>query len=99
LAPTEESDVEVIEAPLVKKRKLKKVAKPAAPVVEAVNVAGFLATRRKQAPQPLVAPLAGVEAFLANKPVEVSPVNAVELVLVEPLKVIGGLIPITSILG
>jgi hypothetical protein len=57
----EESEVEVIEAPLVRKRKLKKVEEPAVPViepaalvvepaasvVEAVNVANFLATRRK----------------------------------------------------
>jgi hypothetical protein len=34
LAPTEESDVEVIEAPLAKKRKLKKVAEPVAPIIE-----------------------------------------------------------------
>jgi hypothetical protein len=60
--------VEVIEAPLMKKRKLKRAAEPTAPMVEpaapvielatpavkATNVAGFLATRRKQTPSPSV---------------------------------------------
>ena len=46
IAPTlrEESKVEEIEAPLVRKRKLLKGVHVAAPKVEAKNVANFLAT-------------------------------------------------------
>jgi hypothetical protein len=82
----------VIEAPLVKKRKLKKVVEPLAPVAESaasvietaapavkiVNVADFLAARRKQAPPPSVLRMADVEAFLANEPVMAVPVNVLE---------------------
>jgi hypothetical protein len=66
--PAEESDIQVIEAPLVKKRTLKKetepivsVVEPAAPVVETAvptvqmaNVASFLAAQRSQTPPPSV---------------------------------------------
>ena len=37
--------------------------------------------------------IAKVDAFLANEPIKVSPVNKVGLVLKEPLPVIGGPIP------
>jgi hypothetical protein len=45
--PSEESDVEMIEAPLVMKRKLTKRAEATAPELEARNVANFLAAQRK----------------------------------------------------
>jgi hypothetical protein len=58
--PAEESDVQEVEAPLIKRKKLKRGSEPtalevepAAPAVEAIapaikvpNVAGFLAARR-----------------------------------------------------
>jgi hypothetical protein len=66
--PGEESKIEVIEAPLVKKRKLVKRVEVAALVAETKNVANFLAARRKQAPKPSVAPLVSIKAFLANDP-------------------------------
>jgi hypothetical protein len=66
--PCEESDVEVIEVPLLKKRKLTKVVKVVVPKVkEAQNVANFLAARRRQMPKPSVPHAANVEAFLANE--------------------------------
>jgi hypothetical protein len=86
-APIEELKVEVIEAPLVRKRKLTKMAGAVTPEVEAVNVASFLAARRKQIPSPSVPLVANVEAFLANEPVKAVPVNGVELTLKEPLQV------------
>jgi hypothetical protein len=99
VVPTEESDVQVIEAPLVKKRRLKKGAeptipatKPAAPVVEpfvpavkTTGVAGFLAARRHQAPPPSVLKVEDVAAFLANEPVLAIPVNVIGQVE-EPLR-------------
>jgi hypothetical protein len=105
--PAEESEVEVIEVPFVKKRKLKKVVEPAAPVVEpvapvvklvavvveAMNVASFLVARRKQIPPPSVPCMADVEAFLANEPVEAVLVNVAELNLEELIQVLGGRIP------
>jgi hypothetical protein len=92
-APVEESEVEVIEAPLVRKRKMTKMAGAAAPNVEAMNVASFLAAMRKQIPLPSLPRVADVEAFLANELVEAILVNAVELVLEEPLQVPVGSIP------
>jgi hypothetical protein len=104
----------VIEAPLVKKRKLKKVVEPtslvvnpialvvepAAPVVElaaqgvkAVNVAGFLAARRRTTPLPSMPRMADVEAFLANEPILVVPVKVIELVAEKPLHAPMGPIP------
>ena len=50
LVPVEDSKVEVVEVPLMRKRTLKKVADAAAPKVEpaaVVNVANFLIARRK----------------------------------------------------
>jgi hypothetical protein len=71
----------VIEAPFVKKRKLTKVVEVATPEVEAKNVASFMAAQRKQMPKPFVPRLVDVEAFLANKLFEASPVNAAKPVL------------------
>jgi hypothetical protein len=98
-APTEES-VEVIKAPPVKKRKLTKVVEPkipivepAAPGVEAVNVAGFLAAWRKKFAPSSVMRLAEVEAFIANEPVLAVPLNTTKLVEEEPLQAPEGSIP------
>ena len=52
--PDEELEVEVIEAPLVRKRKLIKGVDVTAPEVELKHMANFLAVRRKQAPKPSV---------------------------------------------
>jgi hypothetical protein len=66
--PVEESKVEVIEAPLVKKRKLTKAVEAAASQVdEAQNVANFLATQRKRMPMPSMPRIANIKAFLANR--------------------------------
>jgi hypothetical protein len=46
-----------------------------------------------------VPPLVDVEAFLANEPIKVSPMNVAELALEEPLQMIGGPIPTASVLG
>jgi hypothetical protein len=66
-----DSEVEVIEVPLVKKRKLKRTFEPAPLVVEPVvpavenlaaslsRVADFLAARRRQAPPPSVPRVGG----------------------------------------
>ena len=92
----EESEVEVIEALLARKRTLKKVADAAAPEVVptvAVNMVNFIANRKKQAPPPSVPPIANVEAFLANEPVEAIPVNVAEPVVEEPIQAPSGLIP------
>jgi hypothetical protein len=97
--PGEELDVEVVEASLVKKRKLTKAVEVAAPEVEAKNVASFLATQRKQMPKPSVPCMADVEAFLANELFEASLVNAAKSVLAEPLQAPGGPIPTKLILG
>ena len=100
-APTlgEESEVKVIEVPLVRKRTPKKVANVATPeaiLAVAMNVASFLANQRKQAPLPSVPPMAEVEAFLANELMEAILVNAVELVAEELIQAPDG--PIPSIL-
>jgi hypothetical protein len=78
---TVEESVEVLEAPAVKKRKLSKAAELEVPkaelvvsVIGAVDVAGFLASRRKRVELPSVPPLAEVEAFIANEPVHAVPV-------------------------
>jgi hypothetical protein len=106
LAPAEES-IEVIEAPLVKKRKLKKATEPsapsvesaapvietAAPIVKTVNVADFLVARRKQAPPPSVSCIADVEAFLSNEPVMAVPVNVLEPAVEELIRALEGPIP------
>jgi hypothetical protein len=108
--PAEESDVQVIEAPLVKKRKLKRVAEPNIPAVEpatpmvetailaikVTNVADFLAARRSQAPPPSVPRVEDVAAFLANEPVLAVPVNIAGLVE-ETLQALEG--PIPSVLN
>jgi hypothetical protein len=84
----------VIEAPLVKKRKLKKWAEPTVPVVVAaiplieivaptvkkINVAGFLVARRSQVPPPSMPRVEEVAVFLANEPVLAVLVNVVGLV-------------------
>ena len=95
--PSEESNVEVIEAPLAKKRKLTKGVAAVAPEVESNRMASFLAIRRKQESKPDVPDVTKVEAFLANKLVEVSPVNTVGPILEEPLQVIGDPIPVLDL--
>ena len=104
LAPIEELKVKVIEAPLVRKRTLKKVAgaiarevDPTIPVVEVVSVANFLPAQRKQVPPPSVQLMVDVEAFLANELVEAIPVNTVKSVAEEPIQAPGS--PIPSILN
>jgi hypothetical protein len=93
-ASAEESDIQVVEAPVVKRRKLTKETEPTVPVVEpaapligtavppiqTANVAGFLAARRNQAPPPSVPQAEEVAAFLANEPVLAVPMNVVGLV-------------------
>jgi hypothetical protein len=55
--PGEESDVEVIEGPLVKKRKLIKGVEATVPLIDvAQNVANFLVGRRKQVQDQNVVP-------------------------------------------
>jgi hypothetical protein len=95
-----EESIEVIEAPSIKKRKLKKVAEPKvtmvesiALVVEPMNVAGFLAARRKKIAPPSVQCLAEVMAFIANEPVLAAPVNMAKPVEKEPLRALEGPIP------
>jgi hypothetical protein len=104
--PVEESDIEVVEAPSIKRKKLKRAleptapeVEPTAPVVETVapaikvaNVASFLAARRRQAPPPFVPRVKEVAAFLANEPILAVPVNVVGLVE-EPLVAPEGPIP------
>jgi hypothetical protein len=104
--PAEESNIQVIEASLVKKRKLKRGAEPialmvepAAPLIDVttlavkkINVAGFLAARRKQALPPSMPRVDDVAAFLANEPVLAIPVNVVGQVK-EPLRALEGSIP------
>jgi hypothetical protein len=98
-----EESVEVIEAPPVKKRKLTKIAGtevPAAgtvaPITEAVDVAGFLTSRRKKVVPPSVPPLAEVEKFMANEPVLAVPVAVAQMVGEEPLQAPEGSIPTLS---
>jgi hypothetical protein len=108
--PVEESKVEVIEAPLIKRRKLKRASEPTplkveptVPVAEnvaltanVVKVAGFLAASKSQAPPPSVPRVEEVIAFLANETIPAVPVNAAGLVD-EPLVAPEG--PIPSVLN
>ena len=92
----EDSVVEVIKAPLVRKMTLKKVADAVAPEAApatTVSMANFLANRRKQIPPPSMPSMVAVEAFLANKPVEAVSVNVIEPVVEEPIQVPSGPIP------
>ena len=85
--PREESKVEVIEALLMWKRTLKKVVDAAAPravPAAAVNMANFLANRRRQVP-PSVPRMDAIEAFLANEPVEALLVTVAGLAVEEPI--------------
>jgi hypothetical protein len=98
-----EESVEVVEAPLVKRRKLTKAAGedvPAAgsapPVDEVADVAGFLASRRRKAVPPSVPPLVEVEKFMANEPVLAVPVAVAKVADEEPLRVPEGSIPVLS---
>jgi hypothetical protein len=103
-ARIEDSEVEVIKVPFVKKRKLKRTLEPAPLVVEPVvpavenfvaslsRVADFLVARRCQAPPPSVPRVEEVAAFLANEPIPAVPVNAAGLID-EPLMVPEGPIP------
>jgi hypothetical protein len=104
--PAEESDVQVVEAPLVKKRKLRReaesiapevepampVVETAAPVVKMANVVTFLAARRGEAPSHSVPRVKMVAAFLANELIPTAPINVVGLVE-EPLRAPDGPIP------
>jgi hypothetical protein len=99
---TEES-VEVVEAPLVKKRRLTKVAGTdvtaagtGPQVDEAVDVAGFLASRRKKAVPLSILPLEEVEKFIANEHVLAVPVAVAKVAEEEPLRVPEGSIPVLS---
>jgi hypothetical protein len=103
---TVEESVEVIETPPVKKRKLTKVAesevpmaKPDALLLEEVNVAGFLATRRKKVVLAPVPPMAEVKAFIANEPILAVPVAVAKPVEREPLQAPEGSIPSLHPLG
>jgi hypothetical protein len=101
----EDSEVEVIEVPLVRKRKLKKAAEIAAPEAAApeavptvaATMANFLAVRRRQAPPPSIPRMEAVEAFLANEPIEAFPVTVAGPVVEQLLRAPDG--PIPSILA
>jgi hypothetical protein len=106
----EESDVEVVEAPLIKRKKLERASEPTtlevnpvmfvaettAPAVNVVQVAGFLAACRSQAPPPSVPRVEEVIAFIANEPIPAIPMNVAGLVD-EPLVAPKG--PIPSVLN
>jgi hypothetical protein len=92
---TEES-VEVVEAPLAKKRKLTRAAGDGAPAAgagtgpqidEATGVAGFLASRRVNAAPLSIPPLGEVEKFIANEPVLAVPVAVARVAEEEPIRV------------
>jgi hypothetical protein len=103
-ASAEESDIQVVEASVVKKRKLTKETEPTVPMVEptapligtavppiqTVNVAYFLVAQRSQALPPSVPRAEEVAAFLANEPVLAVPMNVVRH---GPLQALGGPIP------
>ena len=98
--PREELEVEVIEAPLMRKRTLKKVVNFVAPGAipdAAVTMVNFLANRRRQVPPPSVLRMDVVEAFLANEPVEAIPVTVAGPTVEEPIQAPNG--PIPSVLG
>jgi hypothetical protein len=101
--PATDESVEVVEAPLVKKRKLTRAEGAGAPaagtgpqVDEAVGVAGFLASRRKNAAPLSIPPLVEVEKFIANEPVLAVPVAVARVVEEEPFRVPEGSIPALS---
>ena len=93
--PREESKVKVIEAPLPKKIMLRKIADvavpPAAPA--AVNMANFLANRKRQVPPPSVPRMDAVEAFLANEPMEAISVTVAPPAVEEPIRAPKGPLP------
>jgi hypothetical protein len=92
---TDES-VEVVEAPLAKKRTLTRAAGINPKVDEAAGVAGFLASRRLNAAPLSIPPLGEVEKFIANKPVLAVPVAVARMAEEEPLRVPEGSIPMLS---
>jgi hypothetical protein len=92
---TDES-VEVVEAPLAKKRKLTRAAGIDPKVDEAASVAGFLASRRLNAAPLSIPPLGEVEKFIANEPVLAVPVAVARMAEEEPLRVPEGSIPVLS---
>ena len=90
----------MIEAPLMRKRTLKKAVDATAPravPAAAVNMANFLANRRRHVPPPSVPRMDAVEAFLANEPVEAILVTVTGPALKEPIQVPDS--PIPSALG
>ena len=92
----EDSEVKVIEVPLVRKMTLKKAADAVAledAPAAVVSMANFLTNRRKQIPHPSVLLMAAIEAFLANEPVEAVSMNVIEPVAEEPIQVPAGPIP------
>jgi hypothetical protein len=98
-----EESLEVVEAPLVKKKRLTKVAGADVPAVgtgppidEVADVVGFLASQRKKAVPPSVPPLMEVEKFIANEPVLAVPVTVAKVAEEEPLRVPEGSIPVLS---
>jgi hypothetical protein len=98
-----EESVEVVEAPLVKKRRLTKAAGSDVPaagngpqVDEVAGVAGFLASRRKKAALPSIPPVVEVEKFIANEPVLAVLVAVAKVADEEPLRVPEGSIPTLS---
>jgi hypothetical protein len=92
---TDES-VEVVEAPLAKKRKLTRAAGINPKVDEAAGVAGFLASRRLNAAPLSIPPLGEVEKFIANEPVLAVPMAVARMAEEEPLRVPEGSIPMLS---
>jgi hypothetical protein len=98
-----EESVEVVEAPLVKKRRLTKAvgtdvpaAETGPPIDEVADVAGFLASQRKKAMPSLVPPIVEVEKFIANEPILAVPVAVAKVPEEEPLRVPEGSIPVLS---
>jgi hypothetical protein len=88
--------VEVVEAPLAKKRKLTRAAGTGSQVDEAAGVAGFLASRRMNAAPLSIPPLGEVEKFIANEPVLAVPVAVARVAEEEPLRVPEGSIHVLS---
>jgi hypothetical protein len=78
--------VEVVEAPLAKKRKLTRATRTGPQVDEAAGVAGFLASRRMSAAPLSIPPLGEVEKFIANEPVLAVPVAMARVAEEEPLR-------------
>jgi hypothetical protein len=88
--------VEVVEAPLAKKRKLTRAAGAGPQVDEAAGVAGFLASRRMSAAPLSIPPLGEMEKFIANEPVLAVPVAMARVAEEEPLRASEGSIPVLS---